>query len=147
MKKKEKLGRQGQTLESCPALYEERIEEVKTDRNEPKNPGVRSVLREAGKETGVLYYPIGGTVFKVRVHLSEEAAETMEDRIIRLMKSEGPILGNSNSGIVRRENVGTITPDLKIRDFIIFLSRDPEICVMIEAPRTDRLPEGSASCA
>ena len=108
---------------------------------------LQSVLREAGKEAGVLYYPIGGTVFKVCVRFSEDASETMEDKIIRMMKAEGPILGNPNSGIVRRENVGTITSALVIGDFIIFLSRDPEICVMIEAPRTDRLPEGSASCA
>lgn len=108
---------------------------------------LQSVLREAGKEAGVLYYPIGGTVFKVCVRFSEEATETMEDKIIRMMKANESFLEKSDGRIVHREAAVTIKSDLEIRDFIIFLSRDPEICVMIEAPRTDRLPEGSASCA
>ena len=119
---------------------------MKKNENNSKEK-LQSVLREAGKEAGVLYYPIGGTVFKVCVRFSEDAAETMEDKIIRMMQLEDLILKNQDGRIARRKNGGAITSDLVIGDFIIFLSRDPEICVMIEAPRTDRLPEGSTSCA
>ena len=34
---------------------------------------------------------IGKTTYKVRVYLSEAAEETMEDKILRLIRNDGPV--------------------------------------------------------
>ena len=41
---------------------------------------------QEGKNAAVIYRRIGNTTYKVRVHLSDTGRETMEDKIIRLIR-------------------------------------------------------------
>ena len=86
------------------------------------------VLREAGKEAGVLYYPIGGTVFKVCVRFSEDAAETMEDKIIRMMQLEDLILKNQDGRIARRKWRCDHIRSCDRRFHYLFIPRPGDLC-------------------
>ena len=44
----------------------------------------------ADKNAVFLTRHIGNTTYKVRVYLSETAEETMEDKILRLIRNDGP---------------------------------------------------------
>ena len=43
---------------------------------------------QEGKNAAVIYRRIGNTTYKVRVHFSDTGRETMEDKIIRLIREE-----------------------------------------------------------
>ena len=50
---------------------------------------------------------IGKTTYKVRVHLSETANETMEDKILRLIRNDGLAM-DGECGIINTEEAGTL---------------------------------------
>ena len=41
------------------------------------------------KNTGFLIRRIGNTTYKVQIHFNETAGETMEDKILRLIRNDG----------------------------------------------------------
>lgn len=41
------------------------------------------------KNTGFLIRRIGNTTYKVQIHFNETAKETMEDKILRLIRNDG----------------------------------------------------------
>ena len=43
---------------------------------------------------------IGHTIYKVRVHLSENAKETMEEKILRLIRNDG-VTNGTECGILK----------------------------------------------
>ena len=51
---------------------------------------------------------IGKTTYKVRVHLSETANETMEDKILRLIRNDGLAM-DGECGIIK-----TTTPEMPV---------------------------------
>jgi len=51
---------------------------------EDGNRGARQVYHEGGRFTR----RIGNTNYRIRVHFSETSRETMDDKILRMMKSE-----------------------------------------------------------
>ena len=50
---------------------------------------VDTTLARAPEDAPALVKKIGKTTYKVRVHLSETASETMEDKILRLIRNDG----------------------------------------------------------
>ena len=54
---------------------------------------------QEGKNAAAIYRRIGNTTYKVRVHLSDTGRETMEDKIIRLIREEA-LDKTENCGII-----------------------------------------------
>ena len=54
---------------------------------------------QEGNNAAVIYRRIGNTTYKVRVHLSDTDRETMEDKIIRLIREEA-LDKTENCGII-----------------------------------------------
>ena len=51
------------------------------------------------KNTGFLIRRIGNTTYKVQIHFNETAGETMEDKILRLIRNDG-LTNESECGIM-----------------------------------------------
>lgn len=61
----------------------------------------------ADKNAVFLTRHIGNTTYKVRVYLSETAEETMEDKILRLIRNDG-LANQPECGIICTEKAATL---------------------------------------
>ena len=62
----------------------------RTKRIIPETNSSRKEEAYGANEAGTVHHPrIGGTTYKVRVAFSETAAETMEEKILRMIRNEG----------------------------------------------------------
>ena len=52
-------------------------------------PKTNKLRKEEAKQEQFIIRRIGGTTYKVRVAFSETAAETMEEKILRMIRNEG----------------------------------------------------------
>ena len=61
---------------------------------------------EQTKQEQFIIRRIGGTTYKVRVAFSETAAETMEEKILRMIRNEGRIPGVGPDAFHRNRDGG-----------------------------------------
>ena len=78
---------------------------------------------------------IGKTTYKVRVHLSETANETMEDKILRLIRNDGLAMSETANETMEDKILRLIRND--------GLAMDGE-CGIMELPQMSRQSERSA---
>ena len=65
---------------------------------EPTNHARRKPMEQTQQEQFIIHR-IGGTTYKVRVAFSETAAETMEEKILRMIRNEG-VTNDGTCGIM-----------------------------------------------
>ena len=56
--------------------------------NDSTVPGAPNPERDEQSKPAVLYKRVGSTTFEVAVHFSKTSTETMNDKILRLVKSD-----------------------------------------------------------
>ena len=91
---------------------------------------------------------IGSTVYKVRVRFSEDGRETMEDKILRMIRSEGMAKSEtcghtSASGSMTRDFDFSPRQGREPKNMKNYIT-NPEICDTIQVPQMSPLPERSA---
>ena len=59
-----------------------------------------ATIQPAEKNTATIYRRIGSTTYKVRVHFSDTAQETMNDKILHLIEHEG-VTNAADCGIMQ----------------------------------------------
>ena len=65
----------------------------------PTNHARRKPMEQTKQEQFIIHR-IGGTTYKVRVAFSETAAETMEEKILRMIRNEG-VTNDGTCGIMK----------------------------------------------
>ena len=58
-----------------------------------------AIIQPAEAKTSIIYRRIGSTTYKVRVHFSDTAQETMNDKILRLIQREA-VTNGTDCGIM-----------------------------------------------
>ena len=58
-----------------------------------------AIIQPAEAKTSIIYRRIGSTTYKVRVHFSDTAQETMNDKILRLIQREA-VTNGADCGIM-----------------------------------------------
>ena len=85
---------------------------------------------------------IGSTTYKVRVEFCENATETMEEKILRMIKNESLTKGR-HVEFEKSPNESVCLPANQMETFDLPIEKS-EICGIIESPQMSRQSERSA---